>query len=158
MDALGMGDVQPEDVVSDPATEPGPARLTVSSESEDVQVGPGPVRAGRSVPELAALCVVLIGLVVYFSVASEFFLATNNIINILTAIAVTGILAAPGTMLLIAGQVDLSVGAVTALCGVVLAPSPPMSASLSPWCSPCWQASPWAWSTERSSRSSASTA
>lgn len=84
-----------------------------------------PSRRGRSIPELAALVVVLIGLIVYFSVASEFFLSTNNALNILTAIAVTGILAAPGTVLLIAGHVDLSVGAATALCGVVVATTAP---------------------------------
>lgn len=82
-------------------------------------------RRGRSIPELAALVVVLVLLCVFFSVASPFFLSTNNLLNILTAIAVTGILAAPGTMLLIAGQVDLSVGAATALCGVVLATALP---------------------------------
>lgn len=78
-------------------------------------------RRGRSIPELAGLLLVLVGLLVLFSIASPFFLSTNNILNILTAIAVTGILAVPGTMLLIAGQVDLSVGAGTALCGVVVA-------------------------------------
>jgi ribose transport system permease protein len=45
----------------------------------------------------------------------------NNIINVLTAIAVTGIIAVPGTMLVIAGQVDLSVGSGAALCGVLMA-------------------------------------
>jgi ribose transport system permease protein len=82
-------------------------------------------RRGRSVPEIAGLVVVLVGLFVYFSIASEYFLSTNNILNILTAISVTGILAVPGTMLLVAGQVDLSVGAGTALCGMVLAVSVP---------------------------------
>lgn len=82
-------------------------------------------RRGRSVPELAALVVVLGALIVYFSAASEFFLSANNLLNILTAIAVTGILAAPGTIVLIGGQVDLSVGSATALCGVVLGVSIP---------------------------------
>lgn len=82
-------------------------------------------RRGRSIPEMAALVVVLVGLIIYFSFASPYFLSGNNLINILTAIAVTGILAAPGTMLLIAGQVDLSVGAATALCGIVLATTAP---------------------------------
>ncbi len=121
MNTLGVDDVQPDDEVSAPATASVPDGQHAVPGGEVAQEATGAGRPGRSVPELAALCVVLIGLVVYFSVASEFFLATNNIINILTAIAVTGILAAPGTMLLIAGQVDLSVGAATALCGVVLA-------------------------------------
>lgn len=105
-----------------PETSPGssPEKGVVDERS-----APAPVRRGRSVPELAALVVVLVGLVVYFSIASEFFLSTNNALNILTAIAVTGILAAPGTVLLIAGHVDLSVGAATALCGVVLATQAP---------------------------------
>lgn len=91
----------------------------------DERTAPVSERRGRSVPELAALVVVLVGLIIYFSVASDFFLSTNNALNILTAIAVTGILAAPGTVLLIAGHVDLSVGAATALCGVVLATRAP---------------------------------
>lgn len=80
-----------------------------------------PQRRGRSLPELAALLVVLVGLIVYFSVASPFFLSTDNILNMLTAVAVTGIIAVPGTMLLVAGQVDLSVGSAAAFCGIMMA-------------------------------------
>jgi len=82
-------------------------------------------RAGRarrlSAPELTALLGVLAALVVFFSTQSSFFLTSNNIINVLTALAVTGIIAVPGTLLLIAGQVDLSVGSGAAFCGVVMA-------------------------------------
>jgi ribose transport system permease protein len=78
-------------------------------------------RARQRVPELAALFVVLIVLVVFFSLRSEFFLRPANLLNVLTAIAVTGIIAVPGTMLLIAGQVDLSVGSGAAFCGVMIA-------------------------------------
>jgi ribose transport system permease protein len=80
-----------------------------------------PTARKRSLPELAALLFVLIALIVFFSIRSPYFLTHNNILNVLTAIAVTGIIAVPGTMLLIAGQVDLSVGSGAALCGVVLA-------------------------------------
>ena len=66
-------------------------------------------RRGRSVPELAGLVVVLVVLVVFFIVKSPYFLGADNILNILTAIAVTGIIAVPATMLMVAGQVDLSV-------------------------------------------------
>jgi ribose transport system permease protein len=75
----------------------------------------------RQVPEIAALLVVLIALGVFFSITSEFFLNYDNFVNILTAAAVTGIIAAPATMLLIAGQFDLSVGSAAAFCGAVLA-------------------------------------
>lgn len=76
---------------------------------------------GRSLPELGALTVVIIVMIIFFSFASEFFLRPDNLLNILTAIAVTGILAIPATMLLIAGQVDLSVGSGAAFAGVVFA-------------------------------------
>lgn len=88
-------------------------------------MGDAPARKRVRIPEMAALLGVLIVLIVYFSFASPFFLGANNLLNILTAIAVTGVLAVPGTLLLIAGQVDLSVGAGTALCGIVLATQVP---------------------------------
>lgn len=80
-----------------------------------------PTERRRQVPEVAALVVVLIALGVFFSISSEFFLNYDNFVNILTAAAVTGIIAAPATMLLIAGQFDLSVGSAAAFCGAVLA-------------------------------------
>jgi len=80
-----------------------------------------PTARRRQVPETAALVVVLIGLGVFFSITSEFFLNYDNFVNILTAAAVTGIIAAPATMLLIAGQFDLSVGSAAAFCGAVVA-------------------------------------
>jgi ribose transport system permease protein len=84
---------------------------------------PPPARAGRrrQVPETAALIFVLLVLGIFFSISSEFFLNYDNFVNILTAAAVTGIIAAPATMLLIAGQFDLSVGSAAAFCGAVLA-------------------------------------
>lgn len=78
-------------------------------------------RRGRSAPELAALLIVLVALIVFFWIKSPVFMTRDNILNVLTAIAVTGIIAVPGTMLLIAGQVDLSVGSGAAFCGVMMA-------------------------------------
>ena len=60
----------------------------------------------------------------FFSVQSQYFFNTDNIINMLIASSVTGIIAVPGTMLLIAGQVDLSVGSGAAFCGVAVATVP----------------------------------
>lgn len=76
---------------------------------------------GRSAPELAALLIVLVALITFFWVKSPYFMTQDNLLNVLTAIAVTGIIAVPGTMLLIAGQVDLSVGSGAAFCGVMMA-------------------------------------
>jgi ribose transport system permease protein len=78
-------------------------------------------RRGRSVPETAALVVVLVGMCVFFAVQSEYFLTGQNITNILVSASVIGIVAAPATLLLVSGQFDLSVGSGAALIGVVMA-------------------------------------
>jgi ribose transport system permease protein len=78
--------------------------------------------AGR-IPDSAALIVVLVALVVFFSLKSPYFFNTDNFINILIASAVVGIIACPATMLLIAGQFDLSVGGATALVTAMFAVS-----------------------------------
>jgi ribose transport system permease protein len=75
----------------------------------------------RRLPEASALIVFLIAELVYFSIKSPYFLAWDNWLNILTAVAVIGIVAAPGTMLMTAGQFDLSVGSTVAFTSVVLA-------------------------------------
>jgi ribose transport system permease protein len=72
-------------------------------------------------PESAALIIFLIAESVYFTIKSPYFLAWDNWLNILTAVAVIGIVAAPGTLLMTAGQIDLSVGSVTAFTSVIVA-------------------------------------
>ena len=69
----------------------------------------------------AVLVVVLAGLLVYFSISAPYFLTTNNLINIVYAVSVAGIIAGPGTLLLVGGQLDLSVGSGAMLTGVVMA-------------------------------------
>lgn len=76
---------------------------------------------GLSLPETAALVVVLLALFAYFSVASPFFLNPENIVNILQNVAVVGIIACPATPLLIAGQFDLSVGSAVGFAGMLMA-------------------------------------
>ena len=64
----------------------------------------------------------LIALVVLFfasSVASEYFLSTRNITNILRQVSYTGIIALGATFVIIAAGIDLSVGSMVALVGVV---------------------------------------
>jgi ribose transport system permease protein len=80
------------------------------------------VLAGR-VAESAALILVLAALIVFFSVKSPYFFNGDNFINILIASSVVGVIACPATMLLIAGQFDLSVGGATALVTVMFAQS-----------------------------------
>ena len=72
-------------------------------------------------PESAALIVFLIAESTYFALRSQYFLSWDNWLNIFTAVAVIGVVAAPGTMLMTAGQIDLSVGSVTAFTSVIIA-------------------------------------
>ena len=75
----------------------------------------------RRLPETTALLVFLVAECVFFSLKSPYFLGWDNWLNILTAIAVIGIVAAPGTLLMTAGQFDLSVGSITAFTSVIVA-------------------------------------
>lgn len=78
-------------------------------------------RSRVSIPETAALFVVLVGLFIFFALTSEFFFNSNNIINILQNVARAGIIACPATILLIAGQFDLSVASVAAFTAMAMA-------------------------------------
>jgi ribose transport system permease protein len=103
--------------MSDPVLTTGP----IAAPSAPPPPGAVPTARRRQVPEVAALVVVLLVLGIFFSITSPYFLNYDNFVNIVTAAAVTGIIAAPATMLLIAGQFDLSVGSAAAFCGAVLA-------------------------------------
>jgi len=61
----------------------------------------------------------LIALVVVFSLASPNFLQTQNILAILQATAVNGVLAIAATLVIITGGIDLSVGTLMTFCAVV---------------------------------------
>lgn len=58
---------------------------------------------------------------VVLSFASEYFLTTRNILNVLRQTAINGILAIGMTFVILARGIDLSVGSVVALAGVVAA-------------------------------------
>lgn len=103
----------------DPQPAPAAASATpVASGAAAVATRPG---RGLSVPETGALLFVLAALFIYFSIASPFFLNSENIINILQNVAVVGIIACPATLLLIAGQFDLSVGSGVGFAGMLMA-------------------------------------
>lgn len=73
------------------------------------------------VPESAALVLFLAAEIVFFSLNSPYFLTWPNWVNIFTALSITGILAAGGTILLISGQFDLSVGSGMAFVALMFA-------------------------------------
>lgn len=61
----------------------------------------------------------LIVLLVFFSVASPNFLQTSNILAILQATSVNGVLALAATLVIITGGIDLSVGTLMTFCAVM---------------------------------------
>lgn len=85
----------------------------------------GTIQTRRKVPETIGLLAFLLGEIVFFSITSKYFLSWENWVNILTAVAITGVLATAGTLLLVAGQFDLSVGSGVAFVSAVLATQAP---------------------------------
>ncbi len=63
----------------------------------------------------------LIAVVIFFSIVNPFFLTADNLLNIMQNTVVVGMVAAPLTLLLVARQVDLSVGSAVALAATTLA-------------------------------------
>jgi len=114
-------------VEQDESERPASRRATQSvADPLIVDGGGGAVAATRprllpTISGSAVLVIVLAVLFTYFSISAPYFLTTNNLINIVYAVSVAGIIAAPGTLLLVAGQLDLSVGSGTLLTGVVMA-------------------------------------
>jgi ribose transport system permease protein len=80
-------------------------------------------RVVSRVPESGALTVVLVVLIAFFTFESPYFFNSDNFINILIASTVVGIVSCTTTLLLIAGQFDLSVGGGTALVTAMFAES-----------------------------------
>ncbi len=66
-----------------------------------------------------ALVFVVIFIVVMMSIVSKTFMTSNNIINIFRQISINGILAVGMTFVILTGGIDLSVGSVVAISGVI---------------------------------------
>lgn len=62
-----------------------------------------------------------IGMMVYFSSASQYFLSIKNFMNILSSVSVVGIISTGMTLVIITKGIDLSVGSIMALTGCVSA-------------------------------------
>lgn len=61
----------------------------------------------------------LLALLIYFSFASPQFMQVDNIVGILQATAVNGVLAVACTFIIITGGIDLSVGTLMTFCAVI---------------------------------------
>ena len=103
------------------------------SADRDVRDGSLETEDGASTPQLSrrrlrlgslrdyAVLLALMLVFVVLSIASDPFLTTSNLLNVLEQSTGLGIIAVAGTLVLIAGGFDLSVGSVFALAGVVAA-------------------------------------
>ena len=83
---------------------------------------PGPPRRARLVwrDELGLLVVYLI-LCGFMAIRSPYFFSPHNFKNILVAVSTIGILSVGTTMVIVTGGIDLSIGSVLALTGVLVA-------------------------------------
>jgi ribose/xylose/arabinose/galactoside ABC-type transport system permease subunit len=68
-----------------------------------------------------ALLALLAAMIVGFSLASPFFLSVRNLTNMLLSVSVIGTMAALSTLVLVGRGLDLSVGSIVGLVGVVAA-------------------------------------
>lgn len=107
--------------MSDHTTTPASTDTSTGSAAPPAPVPEPGGRRRISVPNSAALLVFLLIELVYFSTQSPFFFNWENWTNILTAMSVVGVIACGMTILLVAGQVDLSVGSGIAFSGLVIA-------------------------------------
>ena len=64
---------------------------------------------------------VLIGMALVFGIASPHFLTTDNLLNVMQQSAINAILGIGLTFVIISAGIDLSVGSILALCGLVVA-------------------------------------
>jgi ribose transport system permease protein len=81
---------------------------------------PRAFRPRAGVFELAGLFSLIV-LFVVLSIASDAFLSKDNLLNVLQANSDIGIAACAGTLVIVAGGIDLSVGAIYAVAGVLSA-------------------------------------
>lgn len=92
----------------------------VSGPTADRGSGDGWRNLGSRARDLGVV-VAFLTLVIVLALSSDVFLTKTNLLNILDQWAPIGIIACAGTVLMISGSFDLSVGAVAALAGVVAA-------------------------------------
>jgi ribose transport system permease protein len=103
--------------IDDPAGNAGPPRAKTQTR--------GPRISGRRLLSLigayqsGGLLVALIALGAFFTTTSSHFLTGTNLKVVLLQVAIVGIVAIPGAMLLLSGFLDLSVGSVAVLAAAV---------------------------------------
>ena len=61
----------------------------------------------------------LIGLFLVFSLSSPAFLTINNLMNVIRQVSILGIITIGMTMVIVSGEIDLSVGSVYGMCAMI---------------------------------------
>ncbi|MCK9286450.1 MAG: ABC transporter permease [Sphaerochaetaceae bacterium] len=89
------------------------------------------------------LVFVIIGLIIIATIVNPRFIRVGNLVNILQQISVLGIIASGVGMLLIAGQIDISVGSQVSLMGIIMALIIEKSTKIPPTAANAWM-SAWA--------------
>ncbi|MBV9230609.1 MAG: ABC transporter permease [Chloroflexi bacterium] len=70
--------------------------------------------------EAIGLLGIYVILIVVLSILSPYFLSVNNFLNILVAVSTIGIMSVATTMVIVSGGIDLSIGSVVAIAGVIV--------------------------------------
>lgn len=100
-----------------------PSTVAAEPTPEPVDTTPGAPRARRltrtDLIDVLFVPALLVALIIYFSARSDTFLTSRNFEQVLIGAAGLGIAAIATTFVIIAGELDLSIGANAALCGVV---------------------------------------
>src|SRR4051812_17566117 len=71
--------------------------------------------------ELGLLIVYVLLFLALSWLARPYFLSTRNLLNILVAVSTIGIISVTMTMVIVSGGIDLSIGSVVAVTGVIIA-------------------------------------
>ena len=94
--------------------------MTIETTVGNVAHKPGPDRAKARLAQYG-IYLALFLLVLFFSVASDVFLTSANLLNVLRQVSIIGICAVGLTFVLLTGGIDLSVGSVIGVSGMTCA-------------------------------------
>jgi ribose/xylose/arabinose/galactoside ABC-type transport system permease subunit len=76
---------------------------------------------GRNIFKTYGLVFALVALLIILSVLNPYFMSVNNLLNVLNQVSINGYLAIGMMLVMLTAGIDLSVGAILALCGVFAA-------------------------------------
>ena len=89
--------------------------------------------SGKQIPVESGIFLALVLLILAFTILSPYFFTTQNFSNILIQSAITIVIASGATLVIASGGIDLSVGSVLCLSGILMAMS--VKAGLPAWLS-----------------------